>query len=209
LSQDGRETRPALTVSFRLERGGQFESGFQITITFNYFEDTQMALNSILRNFNLFIDGRGFAGECEEISLPKLTFKTEEFRNGGMDIPVAVEMGMEKLECSFTLTKYDADVLKLFGLAPGNSKPLTFRGSVIGEDGTEIPVVINVTGYLTEIDQGSWKPGDKATLKGTVAVRYYKHTINGEVVHEIDIPNMIRTVNGTDQLKQTRANLGM
>jgi hypothetical protein len=26
---DGRETRPALTVSFRLERGGQFESGFQ------------------------------------------------------------------------------------------------------------------------------------------------------------------------------------
>jgi len=26
---DGCETRPALTVSFRLERGGQFESGFQ------------------------------------------------------------------------------------------------------------------------------------------------------------------------------------
>jgi len=29
LSMDGCETRPALTVSFRLERGGQFESGFQ------------------------------------------------------------------------------------------------------------------------------------------------------------------------------------
>jgi hypothetical protein len=31
LVSDGRETRPALTVSFRLERGGQFESGFQFT----------------------------------------------------------------------------------------------------------------------------------------------------------------------------------
>jgi hypothetical protein len=168
-----------------------------------------MALNAILKNFNLFVDGRGYAGECEEITPPKLTFKTDEFRNGGMDAPVAIELGMEKLEASFSLTKYDADVLKLFGLAPGHSKPLTFRGSVISENGTEIPVVINLTGYLTEVDMGSWKPGDKATLKGTVAVRYYKHTINGAVIHEIDIPNMIRIVNGTDALKQTRANLGM
>ena len=30
LCSDSRETRTALTVSFRLERGGQFESGFQI-----------------------------------------------------------------------------------------------------------------------------------------------------------------------------------
>lgn len=167
------------------------------------------ALENKLKNFSLFCDGRGYAGNVEELTPPKLTFKTEEFRNGGMDAPIAIEMGMEKLEASFILTKYDPDVLKIFGLAPGNSKPLTFRGSVISEDGTEIPVIINLTGYLTEIDQGSWKAGDKATLKGTVAVSYYKHTVNGEVIHEIDIPNMIRTVNTVDQLKQTRANLGM
>jgi P2 family phage contractile tail tube protein len=168
-----------------------------------------MALENILRNFNLFIDGRGFAGSVEEISLPKLTLKTDEFRNGGMDAPVKIELGLEALECSFTLTKYDPETLKLFGLAPGNSKPLTFRGSVISEDGTEIPVVINITGFITELDFGSWKAGDKATLKGTVAVRYYKHTINGEVIHEVDIPNCVRTIAGVDQLKQTRANLGM
>jgi P2 family phage contractile tail tube protein len=168
-----------------------------------------MALSAILKNFSLFCDGRGYAGECEELTPPKLTFKTDEFRNGGMDAPVSIEMGMDKLEASFSLTKYDADVLKLFGLAPGNSKPLTFRGSVVSEDGTEIPVIINLTGYLTEVDMGSWKPGDKATLKGTVAVRYYKHTINGEVIHEVDIPNCVRIIAGVDQLKQTRANLGM
>lgn len=168
-----------------------------------------MALTAILKNFNLFVDGRGYAGECEEITPPKLTFKTDEFRNGGMDAPVEVELGMDKLEASFSLTKYDTNVLKLFGLAPGNSKPLTFRGSVIGEDGVETAVVINITGYLKEVDQGSWKPGDKATLKGSVAVNYYKHTVGGRVIHEVDVKNMIRNINGVDQLKQTRANLGM
>lgn len=166
-------------------------------------------LNDILKNLNLFVDGRGYAGNVEELSPPKLTMKTEEFRNGGMDAPVEVEMGMEKLEASFSLTKYDADVLKLFGLAPGNIKPLTFRGSVSSEDGTEKPVIIQLQGMLKEVDQGSWKPGDKVTLKASVAVRYYKHTINGEVVHEIDVPNMIRIVNGVDQLAVTRKNLGM
>jgi len=166
-------------------------------------------LNDILKNLNLFVDGRGYAGNVEELTPPKLTMKTEEFRNGGMDAPVEVEMGMEKLEASFSLTKYDADVLKIFGLAPGNTKPLTFRGSVSSEDGTEKPVVIQLQGMLKEVDPGSWKPGDKATLKAAVAVRYYKHTINGAVVHEIDVPNMIRIVNGVDQLAVTRRNLGM
>ncbi|MGZ4953587.1 MAG: phage major tail tube protein [Methylobacter sp.] len=166
-------------------------------------------LNDILKNLNLFVDGRGYAGNVEELSPPKLTMKTEEFRNGGMDAPVEVEMGMEKLEASFSLTKYDAEVLKIFGLAPGNTKPMTFRGSLSGEDGVEKAVVIQMQGMLKEMDPGSWKPGDKASLKGTVALRYYKHTIGTEVVHEIDVPNMIRIVNGVDQLAVTRKNLGM
>ena len=166
-------------------------------------------LTDILKNFNLFVDGRGYAGECEELTPPKLTLKTDEFRNGGMDAPVEVELGLEKLEASFSLTKYDADVLRLFGLAPGNNKPLTLGGSVIGENGNETAVLINITGYLKEIDQGSWKPGDKSTLKGSVAVNYYKHTVGGSVLHEIDIKNMKRIIGDIDQLATTRANLGM
>jgi P2 family phage contractile tail tube protein len=168
-----------------------------------------MALNAILKNFNLFLDGLGYAGNCEEVTPPKLTFKTEEFRNGGMDAPIEIEMGMEKLEASFSLTSYDPGVLSLWGLAPGNSKPLTFRGSVIGEDGVEKAVVIQMQGVLKEVDQGSWKPGDKTTLKGSVACKYYKHSIGGVAVHEIDVINMIRKINGVDQLAVTRANLGM
>ena len=42
----------------------------------------------VLKNMNLFVDGRGYAGRVDEIELPKLTLKTEEHRAGGMDVPV-------------------------------------------------------------------------------------------------------------------------
>lgn len=165
-------------------------------------------LAEILKNFALFVDDRGYAGNVEEVTPPKLTVKTEEFRNGGMDAPVAVDMGMEKLECSFSLTKFDRDVLKLWGLAQGAQTKLTMRGAV-DSSGTVSPVVIHLVGQLTEVDFGSWKPGDKAVLKVTVALTYYKLVHGAEVVHEIDVPGMKRVIGGVDQLSAIRSAIGM
>jgi len=166
-------------------------------------------LDDILKNTALFVDGRGFAGNVEELTLPKLTLKTEEFRNGGMDAPIEVEMGMKKLESEFTLTRFDKNVLKLFGLAPGQLTPLTIRGAVISDDGTQTAVVVNLQGIVREMDPGNWKPGEKATLKIMLALRYYRLTNGGDVVHEIDVPNMVRTIGGVDQLSAVRSALGI
>jgi len=169
-----------------------------------------VAIQNILKNLNLFVDGRGFAGKVTEIELPKLTMKTSEYRAGGMDAPVEIEMGMEKLETTFTLNGYDPEVLKLFGLAPGNRKPLTLRGTLLDDiTGTEQPVIVNLKGMLREVDMGTWKPGEDATLKMAAALVYYKLTINGIVINEIDVLGMKRIINGVDQLAQTRANLGI
>ena len=48
-------------------------------------------LPRVLKNMNLFVDGRGYAGRIDEIQLPKLTLKTEEHRAGGMDLPVEID----------------------------------------------------------------------------------------------------------------------
>ncbi len=166
-------------------------------------------LDDVLKNMSLFVNTRGYAGNVEELTLPKLTLKTEEFRNGGMDAPLEVELGMEKLECEFTLTRFDREALKLFGVLDGQAIPFTVRGAVVSDDGTTIPVVVNLQGFVRELDFGSWKAGDKATLKFMCALRYYKLTHSGEVIHEIDIPNMVRVVNGVDQLAAQRAALGI
>ena len=165
-------------------------------------------MSKILKNFNLFVDGRGYAGRAEEVTPPKLTIKTEEIRNGGMDAPISVDLGMEKLECQFILIEYDPERLKQFGLVSGYSVQLTLRGALVDETSTT-PMVIGLRGMFTEVDMGKFKAGDKSTLQCTVACRYYSLDIGGNKIIEIDVDNMTRVIDGTDQLAAIREAIGL
>jgi hypothetical protein len=167
-----------------------------------------MSLPKVLKNFNLFVDGRGYAGLVEELTLPKLGLKMDEHYNGGMDAPIDLEMGMSKLECDFTLSEYNGDIIKQFGLRNGAQVPLTLRGGLDDETGVT-PAIVNLRGAWKDIDLGSWKAGEKAPLKVSVTLRYYKLTIGGEDMIEIDVPNMVRIINGEDQLASMREAIGL
>ncbi len=163
-----------------------------------------------LREMNLYVNGKGYAGVIDELNLPKLKLKTEEYRGGGMNVPIDVDMGMEKLETDFALSKFDKDVLTSFGLKAGSAIPLTVRGSVLSEDdGTETPIVVMLRGIVTEMDFGSWKSGENTPIKVAMSLRYFKLTLNGEEVHEIDVINMVRKIDGIDQLADTRKHIGI
>lgn len=168
-----------------------------------------MAARDILRNFNLFVDGRGYAGNVTEYSPPDLTILTEDFRAGGMDGPVALDMGMEALEASFVLSAYDADVLILWGVVEGERVNFTARGAVESADGTVKPSIHRMRGRIASVARGTWQPGQMAPLTITVRLEYYAEELNGVQLHEIDLPNMVRRVNGTDQLAARRAALGI
>jgi len=166
-------------------------------------------LPKILKNFNAYVDGRGYAGRIEEITLPKLTIKTEEYQGAGMSAPVEIDLGMEKLEMELTFSEYDPELFKLFGLTNGSEFALTIRGALqatgrLAQGGGTTGVVINVRGYFKDMDFDSWKPAEKASLKCSVACNYYKLTIGDIELIEIDPVNMIRNVNGVDQLTEIR-----
>ena len=162
----------------------------------------------ILKNFNAFVDGRGYAGRVDEVVLPKLTVKTEEHRAGGMDAPVEIDMGMEKLECELTFAEYDIELFRLFGLVDGNSVAVTLRGAMQA-DGDAEKIVVNLQGSFRELDSGTWKAGDKATLKCMMAVRTYKLAIDGDEVVNIDVDNMTRIINGDDEMESIRDAIGI
>ena len=63
--------------------------------------------------------------------------------------------------------------------------------------------------WIKELDPGTWKAGDQATLKASIAVTYYRLTVNGTDVIEIDVVNMKRIIKGVDQLASQRAALGI
>lgn len=162
----------------------------------------------VLKNYSLFVDGRGLAGTIDTLTLPTLTTKMEEFRGGGMDAPVELDMGMEKLEGSFVLAEYNPDIVSLFGLASANTQ-LTARGALRRDGEDAVAAVVNMTGAIKELDPGDWKAGDMTTGTFNYTLRYFKLTVGGRELVEIDKVNMIRRINGVDQLASIRSALGV
>ena len=163
----------------------------------------------LLSNTNLFIDGVSFAGDVPSLTLPKMTVKTEGHRGGGMAGEIEMDMGLEKMEASWTTTGVRRESLKLFGLSDQTDCNAVFLGSFKGLKGETTPVIATLRGLLKEVDMGDWKPGDKAENKFAMALQYYKLEIDGRVMYEIDMVNCVRVIDGVDQMADVRNALGL
>lgn len=156
-----------------------------------------------LTHFNLFVDGKGFAGLVNEITLPKLAMKTEEHISGGMDAPIEIEMGMEKLESSFVMASYDPHVFRMLGFRKGGAIAIIARGALKRNEEV-IPMTVTMRGKVREIDMGSWKKGEDTSMTFNISVEYYRLDQGTENLIEIDILNLVRRIGGYDQLSGVR-----
>lgn len=168
-----------------------------------------MAADNILKSWALFVDGRGYVGNTEQFAPPELKLKGEDFRAGGMDVPISIDMGMEKLTVTFTLTKRCGDMLKLFGGVKGADVALVARGGLESLDGTVTPMAHTMRGKVMGIKSGELKAGESPKDEYTVDLTYYKYEQGGDAVHEIDVLGMIRIVGGVDQLAEHREACGI
>lgn len=161
----------------------------------------------IIKNFNGFIDGRGYAGRITQIVLPTLAIQTENHRGGGMDAPVPIDMSMEPLTCSMTHVEFEADLYDSFGQMEARDTPIVARGSQ--ERGATVETVIfTMRGGLQSVPGGTFS-SSKTELELAYALTYAKLEIDGAEVFEVDAENMIRRINGVDQLAARRAALGL
>ncbi|MDE0623843.1 MAG: phage major tail tube protein [Bryobacterales bacterium] len=70
-------------------------------------------------------------------------------------------------------------------------------------------LVYRLRGHFREVDAGTCKAGEASSLKLTAALEYYKLEVDGETVHEIDVINMKRVINGVNQMEERRRALGL
>ncbi|QIL44641.1 phage major tail tube protein [Acidovorax sp. HDW3] len=169
-----------------------------------------MGLPRSLKNFATFIDGNNYVGEMPEVGLPKLTRKMEKYRAGGMNGEVQLDFGMEAIEAELTAAGYMKDLFTTWGTMRHDGVLLRFAGALQGDDSEGVDALeVVMRGRFTEIDAGKAKAGDKTEIKYKAAVSYYKLSINGEVLLEIDPVNFIEVVGGIDRLAQVRAALGI
>lgn len=169
-----------------------------------------MALPNKLRKFNLFNDGNSYLGQVEEVALPKLSWKTEEYDGAGQVAPVDIPLALEKLGMEMTLGGLVLGALKQFGTIGVSDVPLRFNGSYQEAQGSSVlPVEVNTRGYLREVDMGNAKQGDNTQHKLTYALSYYKLTVGGNDVIEIDALNQVFVVDGKDLYADHRQALGL
>ncbi len=169
-----------------------------------------MALPKDTKAWNVFIDGRGYAGFASEVTPPKLTRKMDEFRAGGMDAPVKIDLGQEAMQGTIKIRGDSPELLRKWGITTHDGLGIRLRRAVASDTGGLTNAVEEVwRGRFSEIDQGSFKSGDPNERSYNVELSYYRHTINGETLIEIDAVNMICIVNGEDLLAAQRLALGI
>lgn len=171
-----------------------------------------MALPKKLKLMNLFNEGHSYIGEVAEVTLPKLARQFENWRGGGMDGTVKWDKGLAEdfIEFAWKCGGLVKQVLEQFGATKINAYGLRFAGSYQQDDTGETSAVeIVVRGRHEEIDFGTAKPGDDTETSIKTIWSYYKLTIDGQVVQEIDIPGCKHIVNGVDILEQHRKNIGL
>lgn len=156
----------------------------------------------------LYADGKEKIASLIEYTPPVPEILTEEFRSGGMDMPISMDMGMAAMEASFTIGE-DPDVLALFGIKEESSTSFFVRAHLENDvTGGTKTVIEELRGKVTKIDHGTKSGGSFSPTTVTIKPSYYKYESGGTTIHEFDPINMVRTINGVDQLASARKSLG-
>jgi len=169
-----------------------------------------MALPKKLKYLNLFNDGNSYLGVVSSLTLPKLTRKLENYRGGGTNGAASVDFGLDDdaLALEWTLGGMDELVLQQWGST--TDIPLRFSGSFQRDDTGDVSAVeVQMRGRHKEFDFGEYKQGEDTETKISTQCTYFKLTIDGKELIEVDTVNMVEMVNGVDRLEQHRKAIGL
>lgn len=169
-----------------------------------------MALPRKLKALNLFNDGESYVGEVSEVTLPPLARQMEEYRGGGMNGPIKVDLGMQAMDLEWKCAGFMVGVMRQFGLPYFDGVQLRFAGAYQRDDtGGVDSVEIVVRGRHEEINGGTAKSGDDTEFEVKTTLAYYMLSVNGVVEVEIDFINMVEIVDGFDRLAEQRRAIGL
>lgn len=163
----------------------------------------------VFKNLNCYFANKSFAGSVVDFTPPKRQLQTEDFRGGGMDAPIELTLGMQKLNTDFTLISISPPALSSIKGSEGADTSFIIREALEDWDKSVSPREIIMRGKVTGIDEGTHTPGQKSQLKVSMNLNYFSDTIDGNMVTEIDIINMRWLNNNIDSLADIRSALGL
>ncbi|MGR3486037.1 MAG: phage major tail tube protein [Paracoccaceae bacterium] len=166
-------------------------------------------MTHVLRKHNAFVEGYSTHLECEDVTPPNIQDQVETIKAGGLIAEYDVTVGLKKLEAKLKLNSRNRLLMGQAGLAPGVHRSITFRGVAVSEiDGTQQDEVMQITGRMNG-DAGNWAAQSTAMMEYSIgSILFYRHLVNGSVLHHVDVKNFICIVDGVDQWAGMRSGLG-
>ncbi|MCC3246127.1 phage major tail tube protein [Methylocystis sp. WRRC1] len=145
-------------------------------------------MDYIVRGGNWYFDALNAWRVLDEVTLPELTFNTEDFVPGGHNMAVAWPEEMQPLKATIKLKSDDPRVRGLCGREPGAYVTATYYENLRSfRDGTNRGRVILLKGLLNSVKPDARK-GVKASgteYEFSTIVRYEDVT-GGAVTHRFD-----------------------
>ena len=165
-----------------------------------------------LIDFAVFKDGVRKLGTAD-LTLPDIEYMTDTMKGAG----IAGEVDMLTLGQTSSMTttiNWRTITSNLTELAAPKAHDLEFRGAQQEyEPGTGklvvVPVKVNIRGLPKKASTGKFEKASATDSSNELEVVYYKLTVNGQVITEIDKFNYIFKVEGTDYLAEVRMALGL
>ena len=168
-----------------------------------------MKMPRILKGFNLFVDGENQYGVIVDVTRPKIARKTEDYTPGGAMMEMTVVHGFEKMELEITSKGYDADMLRSM-TSSINGKLIRYQGALQQEDGGSYQELKGeARGRIIEADPGGDKQGEGGEHKFKIALVYWKETLDGQEILELDVLANKASFGGKDERAGLRKALGM
>lgn len=163
-------------------------------------------LPSILKDFNVLVNGTTFAGRARSVKPPQIKVEMEADRYAGMDGKVQHDMGMEEMNCTIKMGELSPELASLVGRI--DEVPITVYGHAeVSPGGASTPITLTMRGRVFDQDIGEMESGKKTDITFSIACTAYKETIDKVVTKDIDFLNGRRSIGGVDVLQSKRANL--
>jgi P2 family phage contractile tail tube protein len=161
-------------------------------------------------NAGIYLESDSFVGKAEEITLPSIKAIMSEHKALGMMSKVEFFAGLEKMEGKIKFNSKYAEAVKIFA-NPIDFKKLQVKylltnisaGGPVGSKGLVIMTI-----QSKGIEGGAFKPQDNVEISADFNVLYYKETIGGVTVVEVDVLANIFKVGGKDLSQEFRAAVG-
>lgn len=169
-----------------------------------------MALPPKLKDLMMFGSGLAYLGQVSSFTLPKLTRKLDDWRGGGMDGVIKIDLGSEAMEAEWSLGGPMRDVLAQYAVVGVAGVGLRFACAYQQDDtGEVVSVEVEVRGRHEEIDMGEQKLGEGGEFKVKTAIAFYRLVWNGVTLIEIDVLAGTLIVDGIDRRAEIRAAIGI